>query len=64
MATSTPIWRKRCTASLLSGQTKVIAGVPLDYSTVGVDRPEDVPVVERLLESDPVQRALLARTTR
>ncbi len=39
-----------------------ILGVPLDYSTVGVDRPVDVPVVEQLLERDPVQRDLLART--
>ena len=39
-----------------------ITGVVLAYSTVGVDRTEDVPVVERVLESDPVQRDLLART--
>ena len=41
-----------------------ITGVPLGYSMVGVDRPEDVPVVERLLAGDPVQRDLLARTKR
>jgi 3-deoxy-manno-octulosonate cytidylyltransferase (CMP-KDO synthetase) len=39
-----------------------IAGVTVDFSTVGVDRPEDVPVVERLLQSDPEQRALYERT--
>jgi len=39
-----------------------IAGVVVDYSTVGVDRPEDVPVVERFLRSDAVQRDLYERT--
>jgi 3-deoxy-manno-octulosonate cytidylyltransferase (CMP-KDO synthetase) len=39
-----------------------IRGVRVDYRTVGVDRPEDVPAVERLLAEDGVQRALLERT--
>lgn len=39
-----------------------IRGVRVDYRTVGVDRPEDVPGVETLLERDAVQRALLDRT--
>lgn len=39
-----------------------IRGVRVAYRTVGVDRPEDVPGVERLLREDPVQRTLLART--
>lgn len=39
-----------------------IRGVVVDYRTVGVDRPEDVPAVERLLQNDPRQRELLART--
>ena len=39
-----------------------IAGVVIDYSTVGVDRPEDVPVVEQFLQSDAVQRNLYERT--
>ena len=39
-----------------------IRGVVVDYVTVGVDRPEHVPVVERLLRDDPVQRALYDRT--
>lgn len=38
-----------------------VAGVVLAYSTIGVDRPEDVPLVERLLHEDPLQRALHAR---
>lgn len=38
-----------------------IHGVVVDYPTVGVDRPDDVPVVEQLLRDDPVQRALHAR---
>lgn len=38
-----------------------IHGVVVDYPTVGVDRPEDVPVVERRLREDPVQRALHER---
>jgi 3-deoxy-manno-octulosonate cytidylyltransferase (CMP-KDO synthetase) len=39
-----------------------IRGVVVDYRTVGVDRPEDVPGVERLLQEDPQQRELFART--
>lgn len=39
-----------------------IRGVRVEYRTVGVDRPEDVPGVERRLREDPVQRTLLART--
>lgn len=39
-----------------------ILGVVVDYVTVGVDRPEDVPAVERLLRTDPTQRALYERT--
>ncbi len=35
-----------------------IAGVLTDYATLGVDRPSDVPPVERLLREDDVQRAL------
>jgi 3-deoxy-manno-octulosonate cytidylyltransferase (CMP-KDO synthetase) len=38
-----------------------IRGVVVDYPTVGVDRPEDVPVIERLLRDDPVQRTLYQR---
>ena len=41
-----------------------IRGVVVDYATVGVDRPEDVPVVERRLHDDPVQRGLHERTVR
>ncbi len=39
-----------------------ILGVVADYVTIGVDRPSDVPAVERLLREDPAQRDLLART--
>jgi 3-deoxy-manno-octulosonate cytidylyltransferase (CMP-KDO synthetase) len=39
-----------------------IRGVLVDYRTIGVDRPEDVAGVERLLQHDPAQRALLDRT--
>lgn len=39
-----------------------IRGVRVDYRTVGVDRPEDVAGVERLLQEDPRQRALFERT--
>jgi 3-deoxy-manno-octulosonate cytidylyltransferase (CMP-KDO synthetase) len=39
-----------------------IRGVRVDYRTVGVDRPEDVPAVERLLRDDPRQRDLFERT--
>jgi 3-deoxy-manno-octulosonate cytidylyltransferase (CMP-KDO synthetase) len=38
-----------------------VAGVSLAYSTIGVDRPEDVPMVERLLREDPLQRSIHAR---
>jgi 3-deoxy-manno-octulosonate cytidylyltransferase (CMP-KDO synthetase) len=41
-----------------------IAGVVTEYSTVGVDRPGDVDIVERQLGDDPLQRALLARLMR
>jgi 3-deoxy-manno-octulosonate cytidylyltransferase (CMP-KDO synthetase) len=41
-----------------------IAGVVVPYSTVGVDRPGDVPLVEELLLTDPVQRDLHQRITR
>ena len=40
-----------------------IHGVVVDYPTIGVDRPEDVPVVERRLREDPVQRGLHERIT-
>jgi 3-deoxy-manno-octulosonate cytidylyltransferase (CMP-KDO synthetase) len=40
-----------------------IHGVIVDYPTVGVDRIEDVPIVERLLQHDPVQQALHRRIT-
>lgn len=39
-----------------------IRGVRVDYRTVGVDRPGDVPAVEQYLREDPVQRALFDRT--
>ena len=39
-----------------------IRGVRVAYRTVGVDRPEDVPAVEQLLKTDPVQRDLYRRT--
>ncbi|HXH34342.1 MAG TPA: hypothetical protein VNJ54_08015, partial [Plantibacter sp.] len=39
-----------------------IRGVHVGYRTVGVDRPEDVPGVERLLREDGIQSALVART--
>lgn len=38
-----------------------VAGVPLTYSTIGVDRPEDVPLVERLLGENELQRSLHQR---
>ena len=41
-----------------------IAGVVAPYSTVGVDRPDDVGVVEAALKTDPAQRDLLNRITR
>lgn len=39
-----------------------VAGVLVDYSTIGVDRPADVPLVEEHLRSDPEQRKLLERS--
>jgi len=39
-----------------------IRGVLVDYRTIGVDRPEDVPGVEHLLREDTAQRALFERT--
>jgi 3-deoxy-manno-octulosonate cytidylyltransferase (CMP-KDO synthetase) len=39
-----------------------IRGVPLDYTTLGVDHPEDIPVAEQYMQSDPMQRALYAKT--
>ena len=39
-----------------------IRGVLVDYRTVGVDRPDDVAGVERLLQEDPIQRALVEQT--
>lgn len=39
-----------------------IRGVYVDYRTIGVDRPEDVPAVERLLREDRRQRDLFERT--
>ena len=39
-----------------------IHGVVVDYPTVGVDRPEDVPAVEQWLHGNAVQRALYDRT--
>ena len=39
-----------------------ISGVVAGYITLGIDRPEDVALVESVLRRDPVQRALLDRT--
>jgi CMP-2-keto-3-deoxyoctulosonic acid synthetase len=39
-----------------------IAGVVVDYNTLGVDRPSDVPLVEAVLRDNAVQRALFERT--
>ncbi len=39
-----------------------IHGVVVDYPTVGVDRPEDVPAVERWLHGNDLQRALFDQT--
>ena len=39
-----------------------IHGVVVDYPTVGVDRPEDVPAVEQWLQNNPMQRALYEQT--
>lgn len=38
-----------------------IRAVIYDRHTAGVDRPDDVPVVEAILRNDPVQRDMLAR---
>ena len=35
-----------------------ILGVPMEYTTVGVDHPEDVDIVEHILRTDSVQRGL------
>ena len=35
-----------------------ILGAPTDYPTIGVDHDFDVPIVENILRTDPVQRAL------
>lgn len=40
-----------------------IHGVVVDYPTFGVDRPGDVPAIERRLREDPVQRELHERIT-
>jgi 3-deoxy-manno-octulosonate cytidylyltransferase (CMP-KDO synthetase) len=40
-----------------------IQAVPVPYATVGVDRPEDVGAVERLLAVDPQQQSLHQRVT-
>jgi 3-deoxy-manno-octulosonate cytidylyltransferase (CMP-KDO synthetase) len=39
-----------------------IAGVVANYVTLGVDRPSDVPLIERVLREDPAQRVLHRRT--
>lgn len=38
-----------------------IVGVPVDYTTLGVDYPKDVPIAEAALRNDPLQRALHAQ---
>ena len=38
-----------------------IKGVVADYATIGVDRPDDVGLVESVLHKDPVQRAIFER---
>jgi len=40
-----------------------IAGVVAPYATVGVDRPGDIGIVEKILETDTSQRELLNRIT-
>jgi len=40
-----------------------IYGVPTDYVTIGVDHPEDVEIVERALQTDPLQQTLHAQIT-
>lgn len=39
-----------------------IHGVVVDYPTIGVDRPEDVPLVEHWLQSNDMQQVLLNQT--
>jgi 3-deoxy-manno-octulosonate cytidylyltransferase (CMP-KDO synthetase) len=39
-----------------------IAGVMTPHTTIGVDRPRDVALVEAALRDDPVQRNLFSRT--
>jgi 3-deoxy-manno-octulosonate cytidylyltransferase (CMP-KDO synthetase) len=39
-----------------------IRGAPVDYSTLGVDHPEELPLAERHMLTDPVQRALYEQT--
>jgi hypothetical protein len=39
-----------------------IAGVVASYITLGVDRPSDVPLAERVLREDETQRSLMERT--
>lgn len=39
-----------------------IAGVIVEYNTLGVDRPTDVPLVEAVLRDNAAQRALFERT--
>ena len=41
-----------------------IQGVVVEHETIGVDRPSDVGVAERVLREDPLQRALHERITR
>lgn len=40
-----------------------IFGVPTSYPTIGVDHPEDITLVERILHTDPTQLALYNRIT-
>ena len=39
-----------------------IAGIVVEYNTLGVDRPTDVPLVEAVLRDNAAQRALFERT--
>ena len=41
-----------------------IAGVVVDYVTIGVDRPSDVALVESALQNDTVQKELHQLITR
>ena len=41
-----------------------VLGVPTEYATVGVDHAEDVPRIEHILKTDPVQQQLYRRITR